>query len=124
VCERLNAAAGSDVAVVFPMDGFHYYRKQLDAMPDQEEARKRRGSPFTFDAEAFVARVRAAKLNGSNQPWLPTPTPTMVPAFDHEVHDPEEDAITILPSHKVILVEGNYLLLPEVGAVQAWFRDP
>jgi pantothenate kinase len=47
-----------------------------------------------------------------------------VPAFDHEVHDPEEDAITILPSHKVILVEGNYLLLPEVGAVQAWFRDP
>ena len=105
VCRRLNAAAGADVAVVFPMDGFHYYRAQLDEFPDPEEARRRRGSPFTFDAEAFVARVRDAKANRD--------VTTLVPAFDHEVHDPEEDAIAVTPSHKVVVVEGNYLLLPE-----------
>jgi pantothenate kinase len=43
-----------------------------------------------------------------------------VPAFDHQVHDPEEDAITILPSHKVILVEGNYLLLPDEPWRELW----
>ena len=29
------------------------------------------------------------------------------------MHDPEEDAIAVTPSHKVVFVEGNYLLLPE-----------
>ena len=105
MCERLNAAATDDVAVVFPMDGFHYYRAQLAEFDDPEEARRRRGAPFTFDAEGFVDRVAAAKTNAD--------AVTLVPAFDYEVHDPEEDAIAIKPSHKVILVEGNYLLLPD-----------
>ena len=115
VRDKLNAAAGDDVAVVFPMDGFHYYRSQLadPAMfPDPEAARARRGAPWTFDARAFVDRVRAARSN--------TDSPTSVPAFDHQVHDPEEDAITILPSHKVILVEGNYLLLPDEPWRELW----
>ena len=64
---------------------------------------------------ALVDRVRAA---GSN-----TDSPTSVPAFDHQVHDPEEDAITILPSHKVILVEGNYLLLPDEPWRELWDGD-
>mmetsp|Transcript_6778 Transcript_6778/g.17369 ORF Transcript_6778/g.17369 Transcript_6778/m.17369 type:complete len:239 (+) Transcript_6778:1-717(+) len=105
VCARLNAAAGADIAVVFPMDGFHYYRAQLAAFPDPEEATRRRGAPFTFDARAFVDRVRAAKDNRADA--------TLVPAFDHEVHDPEEGKIVISPTHKVIFVEGNYLLLPD-----------
>jgi len=29
VRDRVNAAAGDDVAAVFPMDGFHYYMKDL-----------------------------------------------------------------------------------------------
>ena len=81
VCARLNAAAGADVAVVFPMDGFHYYRSQLAEFSDPEEATRRRGSPFTFNARAFVDRVRAAKDNRVDT--------TLVPAYDHEVHDPE-----------------------------------
>jgi pantothenate kinase len=115
VRDKLNAAAGDDVAVVFPMDGFHYYRSQLadPAMfPDPVAARARRGAPWTFDARAFVDRVRAARTN--------TDSSTSVPAFDHQVHDPEEDAITILPSHKVILVEGNYLLLPDEPWRELW----
>jgi len=105
VCARLNAAAGAEIAVVFPMDGFHLSRAQLAALPQPDEALRRRGAPFTFDADAFVHRVRAARTTHDDV--------TKVPAFDHEVHDPEEDVISIDPSHKVVLVEGNYLLLPE-----------
>ena len=36
-----------------------------------------------------------------------------VPEFDHEVHDPEEDKIAIAPTHKIVVVEGNYLTLPD-----------
>ena len=36
------------------------------------------------------------------------------------MHDPEEDAIAIQPAHKVILVEGNYLLLPEKPWRDLW----
>ena len=39
------------------------------------------------------------------------------------MHDPEEDAIAIAPSHKVILVEGNYLLLPEEPWSQLYGDD-
>lgn len=45
-------------AVVLPMDGFHYTRAHLDAMPDPACAHARRGAPFTFDADAFVACVQ------------------------------------------------------------------
>jgi pantothenate kinase len=29
------------------------------------------------------------------------------------VHDPEEDKIAIAPTHKIVVVEGNYLTLPD-----------
>lgn len=122
VRDRLNAAAGAEVCVVFPMDGFHYYRSQLadpDMFPDPDEARARRGAPWTFDARAFVDRVRAARANDGTA----GADPTRVPAFDHEVHDPEEDAIDIYPTHKVILVEGNYLLLAEKPWRELWDGD-
>ena len=53
--DRVNAAAGDDVCVVFPMDGFHYSMNDLltnkdGLFPDADVAVKRRGSPFTFDA--------------------------------------------------------------------------
>ena len=50
--------------VVVPMDGFHYYRRQLDAFEDPAAAHARRGAPWTFDAEAFVACVRRVRERG------------------------------------------------------------
>jgi hypothetical protein len=45
-CNALAAAQGlgSDWAALLPMDGFHLYRRQLDAMPDPAEAHRRRGT--------------------------------------------------------------------------------
>ena len=31
------------------------------------------------------------------------------PTFDHAVKDPEPDAIAVLPSHKLVLIEGLYV---------------
>ncbi|AAD25806.1 Belongs to PF/01121 Uncharacterized protein family UPF0038 containing ATP/GTP binding domain. ESTs gb/AA585719, gb/AA728503 and gb/T22272 come from this gene [Arabidopsis thaliana] len=70
-----------DVAIVLPMDGFHLYRSQLDAMEDPKEAHARRG--------------------------------VYVPSFDHGVGDPVEDDIFVSLQHKVVIVEGNYILLEE-----------
>lgn len=110
VCDRVNAAAGDDVCVVFPMDGFHYSMHDLlnntnGLFPDAELAVKRRGSPFTFDAAAFAARVKKAKASVNED--------VLAPAFCHETHDPEEDAVRIKAKHKIVLVEGNYVLLPD-----------
>ena len=35
----------------------------------------------------------------------------MCPAYDRGTHDPVENAITIQPGNRLIIVEGNYLLL-------------
>uniref|UniRef100_A0A0A9DWY5 Phosphoribulokinase/uridine kinase domain-containing protein n=1 Tax=Arundo donax TaxID=35708 RepID=A0A0A9DWY5_ARUDO len=35
------------------------------------------------------------------------------PSFDHGVGDPVENDIYVKPQHKIVIVEGNYLLLDE-----------
>lgn len=87
--------------VVIPMDGYHYYRNELDKMMDPQQAHSRRGAPFTFNATKFVNDLITARVTGAGS----------FPDFDHGVGDPVEDEISLSRSHKVVLVEGNYLLL-------------
>ena len=47
---------------VVPMDGYHYYRKELDTFPDAAEAHRRRGAPFTFNANRFATELRQGRL--------------------------------------------------------------
>eukprot|EP00958_Prasinococcus_capsulatus_P016941 scaffold1900_cov389-Prasinococcus_capsulatus_cf.AAC.17 len=142
VCSRLNARLGWEAALVVPMDGFHYYRRELDRMEDPAAAHRRwvdrmakrceellrvraaapdggcagtavvlvmlvvphrRGAPWTFNARAFVDRVASLRRAGEG----------VFPAFEHERKDPEEDAIEVRREHRVVLLEGNYLLLDE-----------
>ena len=104
---RINEASGTDVAIVTSMDGFHYYRAELDQMPDPALAHARRGAAFTFNAQRFVDCVRriadGPRTDGAEQHVL-------VPTFDHGVGDPVEDDITILPCHRLVIVEGLYVL--------------
>lgn len=104
VRDAYNARVGRDDAcVVVPMDGFHYSLAYLDAQPDARELRRRRGAPWTFDAEAFVRCVRELRANGRGD----------VPTFDHATHDPVPGGLRVERANEVVLVEGNYLLLPE-----------
>ncbi|KAK8473517.1 hypothetical protein PHAVU_001G156700 [Phaseolus vulgaris] len=109
-----------DVAIVVPMDGFHLYRSELDAMENPEEAHARRGAPWTFNPLRLLTCLKNLKIDGS----------VSVPSFDHGVGDPVEDDIFVNLQHKVVIVEGNYLLLEdgvwkEISSLfdEKWFID-
>ncbi|KAF7056966.1 hypothetical protein CFC21_064324 [Triticum aestivum] len=98
--------SNEDIATMLPMDGFHLYRSQLDAMKDPKEAHARRGSekaPWTFNPSLFLKCLQTLKEEGS----------VYAPSFDHGVGDPVENDIFVKPQHKIVIVEGNYLLLEE-----------
>ena len=93
-----------EAAVVIPMDGYHLFRHQLNNLPDPADAHARRGAPFTFDAERFVKDLKLAKSTGNGS----------FPGFDHGVGDPVENTILLnCSTHRIVIVEGNYLLLDE-----------
>ncbi|KAK3407226.1 hypothetical protein EUGRSUZ_K03312 [Eucalyptus grandis] len=104
-----------DIAIVLPMDGFHLYRSQLDAMENPEEAHARRGAPWTFNPELLLTCLKDLREQGS----------VYVPSFDHGIGDPVEDDIFVSLQHKVVIVEGNYLLLEEGvwGDVSSFFDE-
>uniref|UniRef100_A0ACD5ZTQ5 Uncharacterized protein n=1 Tax=Avena sativa TaxID=4498 RepID=A0ACD5ZTQ5_AVESA len=95
--------SNEDIATMLPMDGFHLYRSQLDAMEDPKEAHARRGAPWTFSPSLFLQCLQALKKEGS----------VYAPSFDHGVGDPVENDIFVKAEHKIVIVEGNYLLLEE-----------
>ena len=101
VVRAVNQLAGMEVAAVLPMDGFHYTKKQLDAMPDPALAHARRGAPWTFDAAGFVTAVRRARSDAV----------LLAPSFDHAAGDPVPDGVTLKLRHRLVFVEGNYIFL-------------
>lgn len=103
ICERVNELFQRDVCMVLPMDGFHLTKKQLDAFPDPEEAHRRRGSPWTFDAEAFTRAICEAESGNV----------VRCPSFDHAQGDPVPESIVISSACRIVLVEGLYLLLQQ-----------
>ncbi|KAH7149205.1 P-loop containing nucleoside triphosphate hydrolase protein [Dactylonectria estremocensis] len=111
ITDRLNAHAASidpsapPPATFVPMDGFHLTRAALSAMPDPATAHARRGAAFTFDAAKFLGLVTALCA-------APIPAaPVLAPSFDHAVKDPKDDDIVVLPEHRVVVLEGNYVAL-------------
>ncbi len=87
--------------VVIPLDGYHYYRSELDEMANPVEAHVRRGAPFTFDSTRFVNDLVKARGSGEGT----------FPSFDHRAGDPVENAIQLSRADRIVLIEGNYLLL-------------
>ncbi|KAL3159517.1 hypothetical protein ABBQ38_009935 [Trebouxia sp. C0009 RCD-2024] len=119
VCAKINSMRPRldkhHVAVVVGMDGFHYTRAQLDEFPDPDEAHARRGAYWTFDGMAFVRKMQEICAEGE----------AMLPSFDHGVGDPVPNAVQVIPQNKIVLVEGNYLLLdvPPWGQLQKIFDE-
>lgn len=120
VCARINHAR-PDTAVVVPMDGVHLYKRELQRMPDPEDAFRRRGAPYTFSPELLLTKLQDMQSKGHGK----------FASFDHGVGDPVENAIEVRPEHRVVLVEGNYLLMwdhPEWRlfrdlAYECWYVD-
>jgi pantothenate kinase len=90
--------------VLLPMDGFHLPQARLRELGRRE----RMGAPDTFDVDGFVATLRALAAPMA-------PVPVLAPGFDRSVEEPVPGAISIPASTRVVVVEGNYLLLAEGG---------
>jgi pantothenate kinase len=90
-------------SVVLPMDGFHYSREDLrrNDPPDATTLLPRRGAPNTFDAELLVRTLKTVR--GAGEGLLPT--------YSRELSDPIPSGPQLRRDHRVVIVEGNYLLL-------------
>jgi pantothenate kinase len=106
VVSGLNARSNKPFAAALPMDGFHYTRAHLSAMPDPVTAHARRGAAFTFDAGGLLVIVKKLR-----QPLSADSETIRAPSFDHALKDPVEDDIDIPVSVKVVVIEGNYISL-------------
>ena len=102
IAAALSECLGEMLCVI-PMDGYHYYRSELDLMDNPQHAHARRGAPFTFNATRFVDTLISSRQRGEGS----------FPAFDHRIGDPVEDSIRLNKSTPIVLIEGNYLLLDE-----------
>lgn len=92
---------GAGTAAVVGMDGFHLRQSELARRGLADV----KGAPETFDADGFVALLRRLRVPEAV---------TAVPVFDRGIEDPVADALTIRPEQRLVVVEGNYLLLDDV----------
>lgn len=109
---------GPDWVAHVPMDGYHLADVQLDRLG----LRDRKGAPDTFDAGGYVALLRRIRSEGDS--WV------YAPGFDRTLEQPIAAAMVVPPSARLIVSEGNYLLLetgvwPEARAAvdEVWFVD-
>ena len=103
LAERLVGDLGPTAQLV-PMDGFHLPNATLDRLGLRGE----KGSPRTFDAAGYVALLQVLRAAG--------PEPVDVPGFDRHTDEPVAACSTVAPDVRLIVTEGNYLLL----AVPPW----
>ena len=96
----IDKSAGAGCSVVVPMDGFHYDDAVLEARGQKE----RKGAPFTFDVAGYAATLARIRRSGE---------PVAIPVFDRGLELSRAAARIVEPHHRIVLTEGNYLLLDE-----------
>jgi pantothenate kinase len=112
------AAAVGPSAVVVPMDGFHLHDAELARLG----LSRRKGAPETFDVAGYVALLRRLRSETDHVVYAPE--------FDRSREESVAGAIAVRPAHRLVVTEGNYLLLDEPGwsdvlplLDEAWFVE-
>jgi pantothenate kinase len=102
----IGARRGPRWVAHVPMDGFHLADDQLRRL----ELLDRKGAPETFDPAGYahlLERVRAE-----------TDADVYAPGFDRSLEQPLAAALVVPPSARLVITEGNYLLLD----AEPWVR--
>ena len=103
--EALNGGrgpgGGDEVATIAGLDGFHFD----DAVLHARGHRPRKGAPFTFDAEGYAAMLD--RLAASSREAV------AIPVFDRDLELSRAAAAIVKPHHRIVITEGNYLLLDD-----------
>jgi pantothenate kinase len=105
--DRIRAIKGDDWVAHIPMDGFHLADAQLDRIG----ARARKGAPDTFDVDGYAHLLERVRRE--------IDAPVYVPGFDRTLEQPLAAALVVLPSARLVVTEGNYLLLDDPQWVRA-----
>ncbi|HEV7847898.1 MAG TPA: nucleoside/nucleotide kinase family protein [Mycetocola sp.] len=108
----LADALGED-AVLVGMDAFHLANRELLRLGRHN----RKGAPDTFDVDGYVALL--ARLA------VPSNRDIYAPIFDRAREEPIGSAVPVHPSAKLVITEGNYLLMDKYGwdAVSAYLDE-
>ncbi|MDL2078230.1 nucleoside/nucleotide kinase family protein [Streptomyces sp. GXMU-J15] len=106
------------IATAVSMDGFHLAQRVID---DLGMARHK-GTIETFDGHGFVAMLRRLRDETEHTVWWPD--------FSRELEDPVAQSLEVAPRHRLVIVDGNFLLAtrPPWDQVrglltQTWFLD-
>jgi pantothenate kinase len=106
------------IVVLVPMDGFHLANSELDRLG----RRQRKGAPDTFDAGGYAALLRRLREPG--------PETVYAPEYRRDLGEPVAGAIAVGPEIRLVVTEGNYLLLDDgpwaqVRALltESWFLE-
>lgn len=109
----------ADVAQVVAMDGFHLANDELVRLG----RRQRKGAPDTYDVTGFLYLLRRLRRQAPDEI-------VYAPAYRREIKEPIAGASAILPQTRLLVVEGNYLLLEQapwsgVAALldEVWYVD-
>ncbi|MFF3883947.1 nucleoside/nucleotide kinase family protein [Streptomyces sp. NPDC001914] len=102
---RLGEVAPFRVAHV-PMDGFHLADAELDRLG----RRDRKGAPDTFDPAGYAALLRRLREDEEELVYAP--------GFERVLEQPLAGALAVPRAARLVVTEGNYLLLREA----AWAR--
>ncbi|WP_330285870.1 nucleoside/nucleotide kinase family protein [Streptomyces sp. NBC_00576] len=109
LAERLVRALNGDGApwvAHVPMDGFHLADVELDRLG----LRDRKGAPETFDAAGYAALLRRLREDraGAGAGEI-----VYAPGFERVLEQPIAGAVPVFPSARLVVTEGNYLLLSD-----------
>ncbi|AWG00474.1 nucleoside/nucleotide kinase family protein [Clavibacter michiganensis subsp. insidiosus] len=95
----IDARAGDGTAAYVPMDGFHLANATLDRLGRHD----RKGAIDTFDGWGVLALVRRIRAETDHVVYAPS--------FDRAVDEGVAGAIAVDPAVRLVVVEGNYLLV-------------
>ena len=98
---RIGELQGPGWAALVPMDGFHLADDQLRRLG----ALERKGAPDTFDAAGYAALLERVHRE--------TGQPVYAPGFERTLEQPVAAALVVLPDARLVITEGNYLLLDD-----------
>jgi pantothenate kinase len=118
LAEHPPEGVASDWVAHVPMDGYHLSDAQLDRLG----LRQRKGAPETFDAAGYAALLERVRTDTSDTVYAP--------GFERDLEQPIAAALAVPPSARLVVTEGNYLLLDEPGwqrvreaMDEVWFCD-
>jgi pantothenate kinase len=95
----LRSRHGDDWVAHVPMDGYHLADAQLRRLGSLD----RKGAPDTFDAAGYAHLL--GRMKADPDEWI------YVPGFERELEQPLAAALVVPPAARLIVTEGNYLLL-------------